>query len=348
MRKEETERIFTTLNCNNSRNKYYVYALCNGKIPFYIGKGSGWRILQHGRDADEFLDIVDDPDELPENTREKIKQIIENKDNLECVIIKWGLTENEAFACESALINLLDYAHNVNFSSLTNIVNGHATDAEKMSVADIKTKARTMEQFLNECAIPEIDISEIPGNDVIFIKINQLYNLCIESDGSADERKVGDAVRAMWRISANRKNSIKYIFALYRQRVVGIFKVLRASEPIGIEYQKNGMKDFPLFPAEAREMDLWKGKFASLDEAEQNLNRDDFARFKEKITIEAANKNKNIDALLKLERKRIFFTIEYGDENIPDELKKFMNCIIIDSKNPEFFKSQSPVQYKRQ
>ena len=229
MTKEEEKRIFQTIA--NAQLDYYVYALCNHNIPFYIGKGNGKRVLQHLEEANVKESMLNGSQE-DMKLSDKIKRIIAEKESVECVIIKWGLSEHEAFMCESALINLLNFSQGVKIDKLTNEVNGHASEAEKISRAEIKTKARTLKQFLNECAIQTKDVSEIPAN-VAFIKINTLYDKCLnKNDNSADKEKVKDAARAMWSIAAEKSKQIQYIFALYQQRVVGIFNVERISERV--------------------------------------------------------------------------------------------------------------------
>ena len=228
---EEQKRIFQTLT--SGKNKCYVYALCHkNHVPFYIGKGTGERVTQHITDADARMSVVDDG-KIPEDVSEKIRTIIQEGD-VECVIIKWGLSVNEAFMCESALINLLNFPN----VQLTNIVNGHASEEEKTSRSDVKTKARTLEQFLRECAIETRDISEIPV-PVVFVKINTLYEKCLNEDNSPDNQKIKETVRAMWSIGADVQKHVKYVFALYQQRVVGIFNVERISAPVADEWKAN-------------------------------------------------------------------------------------------------------------
>ena len=48
MDEQEKKRVFQTLSGGGTRNdNFYVYALCSGNVPFYIGKGRGERILNH-------------------------------------------------------------------------------------------------------------------------------------------------------------------------------------------------------------------------------------------------------------------------------------------------------------
>ena len=135
---EDQKRIFQTIEKYPGQD-YYVYALCDENIPFYIGKGKAERVLQHLKEADnrsveEAMQMADDESndiKNPQKNSEKIERIRVAGDNLQHVIIKWGLTEHEAFMCESALINLLKFSKDAVIEKLTNAVNGHASDSEK-------------------------------------------------------------------------------------------------------------------------------------------------------------------------------------------------------------------------
>ena len=341
----ELKRIFQALSCGEK--KYYVYALCDeNNVPFYIGKGCGERVMQHEADALKALTAPTKDIENKKEFSEKIQKLIEKKDRVQCVIIKWGLSEKEAFMCESALINLLAFARNVKIEALTNIVNGHASEAEKNSVADVATKARTLDQFLQECAIQSRDVNNIRTENgvpkVAFIKINELYRDCLNADGSADNEKIKDVVRAMWRISEWRCRKIEYIFALYQGRVVGVFKVAAAFAGVGKIYAKyNGLPDFPEFPHEARQIDLWKARFSSLTEARRELNDDDYNLFTSTLSAEAQGM-RTLDEQLNNTRRRAYFSVS---DDVPDELRQFFNHTVINTNNPNFFRYQSPVVF---
>lgn len=112
-RNDELTRLSYTLG-ENMEDRFYVYMLQddNGK-PFYIGKGQGGRVFCHENDADKLLEVIrsENGDRNVDYSKlsEKIKTIIKSSGKVEKVIIKWGLTENEAFMCESALMNMYDY-----------------------------------------------------------------------------------------------------------------------------------------------------------------------------------------------------------------------------------------------
>lgn len=181
-RNDELTRLSYTLG-ENMEDRFYVYMLQddNGK-PFYIGKGQGGRVFCHENDADKLLEVIrsENGDRNVDYSKlsEKIKTIIKSSGKVEKVIIKWGLTENEAFMCESALMNMYDHIFP---ETLTNISNGHASNAEKHSHAldGYKTKARNVQDFLDNVAIREVDFKEYCGNiPVVFITINKAIRLC--------------------------------------------------------------------------------------------------------------------------------------------------------------------------
>ena len=258
MTKEEEKRLVQTLDAGAS--KYYVYTLCKSDgTPFYIGKGAGARVLNHKDAAEQARGSIEADDTLTEEEKnekigrltDKFQAILRENESLQMFIIKWGLTESESFMCESALINLLAFVEGRTIVGLTNIVNGHTSKPEKASVADVKTKARTLSQFLQECAISQKDVSDV-RDGVVCIKINGFYLRCLNEDGTPDMEKVKESVRGAWKIHWSRRDKIKYIFALYCGRVVGIFHVTSPGRELGAAC-RNGAPDYPRFPVAIRE-----------------------------------------------------------------------------------------------
>lgn len=348
MTHEEEERVVRTLDAGTG--KYYVYALCkrNG-TPFYIGKGCGWRVFQHREAAQQAQESISSDDTLDETAKaakiaeltQKLRTIIEQERDLQMVVVKWGLTSNEAFMCESALINLLSFLKGKTIEELTNIVNGHASETEKNSPSDVKTKARSLETFLMECAIPERSIDDV-SERVVFVKINDFYPKCINQNGFADNEKVKDCVRGIWKIDRNRRNQIRYAFALYRRRAVGIFRIVRVSEGVGEEYH-SGLMGFPSFPPDARAMDRFIAQFPSVEEAERRLAPATFEAFREDLRKRKTPKRCTTEnAALSDWRKRVYFEL---DDTVPPELARFKNCLLKKDGDAGFFNTRGSIRF---
>ncbi len=192
--KQFSEKTLKTLN------GYYVYALIDPRTNqvFYIGKGTDNRIFAHEIESGK----------SPKSEKDKLKKIrdIENSGlDVKRIIINWGLTEDEAFASESSLINLMKYLSN---DALTNIVSGHHVH-ETLSVEEFELL------YGAECLKPE-DIQ----HNILIIKINKLYR----RDMTAKE--IYDVVRGQWRASLKtiKQKRIKYVFGVYNQLIVAVYK----------------------------------------------------------------------------------------------------------------------------
>ena len=342
MTTEEQSRIVQTLD--QGSNKYYVYALCKSDgTPFYIGKGCGCRVFDHENVAQLTRESIDSDDTLTEEAKadkiarqtEKMQTILAQDGDPVKVIIKWGLSEHEALMCESSLINMLGFMANrqVSCRALTNIINGHASKQEKDSVADVKTRAREVNTFLKECAIPERGIENIESR-VAFIKINKLYHECFDNNGNVEDWKVRECARGCWPVAEIKRDQIEYIFALYRRRVVGIYHVNRVW-PVTTPTQE----DFPDFPPDIRGMDRWLSRFASIEDAQQELAADNFERFLKRLDKEDKTEE---EVLTQFRCRRVYFSV---DDNVPESLRAYMNTLLTKNNSGEFLKSQWPVQY---
>ena len=185
--------------CENSEQKYYVYALIDPRDEkvFYIGKGTDERLFCHEKESDK----------SPESQIEKLKKIEEiekNALNVKRVILHYGLTESQAFAAEAALINLLNFKQE---TKLSNIVAGHGVH-----------EALTVEDFELRHGAERLKAEDIKHN-ILVIKINQLFYW------GMSEEEIYEATRGNWVVSLNRvRNDIEYVFAVYNKLVVGVYK----------------------------------------------------------------------------------------------------------------------------
>lgn len=180
-------------------DKFYVYILRdsgNGEV-FYVGKGKGNRIFSHETEAKSAL----------QTDKEKLSRIheIEKRGNhVEHIIIHYGLSESEAFSAESALLNYIKY---ISPHTLTNFQSGHHS-----------TPAMNAETFNDFYGAKELLVEDIE-ECVIVIKINRTYTM-----GQSPE-DIKDFVRGHWKLNINRATKAKYIFALFRGWIVGVYEI---------------------------------------------------------------------------------------------------------------------------
>ena len=136
--------------------KYYVYLLkdpINDEI-FYVGKGTGNRIFSHLNFA---LANPDRSDKL-----NKIRAIRRRGEEVEHIILRHGLSENEALEVEAAILDFVDF---LEIEGLTNLVKGRESEERGyISVAqkgEIKRRIskETLTQILEEHIISE-DVSK--------------------------------------------------------------------------------------------------------------------------------------------------------------------------------------------
>lgn len=160
---------------------YYVYILSDPRtgLPFYVGKGKGNRINQHLLGA-----LKNKKSEV-----DKINRIHEiQNEGLEVwhEVMRYGLTENEAFEVESALI---DY---IGLDSLTNIVKGHHTyDKGRANLKEIRLKYQAKEAIFNE--------------SVLLISINNTFQLGMSPS------EIYRVSQGHWKIDLNRANKIDVV-----------------------------------------------------------------------------------------------------------------------------------------
>ena len=225
----------------DSLRKFYVYALCERaadgrRIPFYIGKGTDDRVWAHERGEIKEKELIkkecsDNSDEYDDRVKElsdkykKIGQIKAEGNEIEKIIVKCGLTEYEAFMCESTLINIFEMqglVYDSNESQLTNIVNGHASLFEKL--AGIETKARPVDEFAPKCKKPLV-INEIDEEyQVVKGKRILLQNIKMSFPKCKNNKDIRDSVSGNWVLKSDCLNP-EYVFAINQSRIEGVYKV---------------------------------------------------------------------------------------------------------------------------
>ncbi len=349
MTQTEINRMVQTLG--EGRDRYYVYALClKDNTPFYIGKGQSRRVFDHAQNAKDAKQYIDEDDSLTDDEKQqrinelapKLRTILSLGNEYKPVIIKWGLTQHEAFMCESSLINLWSFYDSTHAKKgLTNLVNGHASEREEASVADIKTRARTAMQFLDECAIAEKAVDNLTEK-VVFIKINDFYPRCLTNEGTPDMIKVRESVRGLWRIHVSRRDRIEYVFALYHGRVVGIFHVTGVSRSASEECQ-NGANDFPEFPVDTREAEKLCLRYDSIDDARRGLSALEFSKVDKFLSsIKERKKDKTKEDIFNELKGRVYLHV---DDDVPQHISLYMNSIVTRGGSPKEFSGQNPIHY---
>lgn len=132
---------------------YYVYGLKDPRDTtiFYIGKGVGNRIFQHVEDSHE--------SDLETKKLDRIREIKREGYNVQHLVLRHGMTEDEAFTVESTLIDLFLFQG----QQMTNLVQGHNVQAQGI---------RTVDEI---CRLYEPENLEELCHPVAIININKRY-----------------------------------------------------------------------------------------------------------------------------------------------------------------------------
>jgi len=169
--------------------EYYVYLYVDPRddLPFYVGKGKGNRLLAHLGNTTE---------------TEKARRITElRKLGLQPAIeiLKYGLSESEAFLIESASIELLGV------SQLTNRVKGHHAEQQGRGRLD---------DIIQELDAEDITIT----HPVILINISRLYRY------GMSETELYDATRGVWKVGSRCTNA-DFAFCVYGGIVRAVYSI---------------------------------------------------------------------------------------------------------------------------
>jgi uncharacterized protein len=171
---------------------YYVYTLADpeGKI-FYVGKGAGNRIFAH---LNEAIEHPRESDKL-----NKIREIHAAGCEIKYEIIRHGLTENEAFEVEAAIIDF------IGLNELTNVVAGH----------NMERRGRmTIHEIIASYEAKPVVITE----PVILIIVNKLFERNITPD------RLYEITRGNW-VVGERRNKAKYACCVYRSVIREVYKI---------------------------------------------------------------------------------------------------------------------------
>lgn len=174
---------------------HYVYALIDPRdgLPFYVGKGCGSRINKH---------LFDARSKEKEETKklERIHEIESQKLEVGTLVLRHGMTEQEAFEVESAIIEV------IGIDNLTNIVMGHDADERGIrSLKDLEIYYQAKPAIFDE--------------PVLLININDKYLQCKNSED------IYEATRSAWKVSATRVAGIKIVCTTYKGIIREVFYV---------------------------------------------------------------------------------------------------------------------------
>lgn len=178
--------------------KYYVYMLLDpkGNEPFYVGKGIDNRIFNHLDCALTDIDTLTAKYAI-------IREIIRSGKNVKHVIVRHGLTQNEAYQIEASLIDSLRYCGLL----LSNIVGGHnSIEKGLMTSEEIK-------RLYNAQPIDKI------GKDCILININKKY------ERGKGGQSIYNATKETWTIKKSKLDQLKYVLSEYRGLIVEVYEV---------------------------------------------------------------------------------------------------------------------------
>jgi uncharacterized protein len=178
--------------------KYYVYMLLDPEDnkPFYVGKGVDNRVFNHLECALNDIDAS--------NAKyHKIREINQKRQAVKHIILRHGLSENEAYQIEASLIDTLTYCGLL----LSNKVGGH-NSVEKGLMTSEEIKRLYNAQPLDKIA-----------DDCILININRKYKRGIGG------QSIYQATKETWTIRKNKLPQLKYVLSEYRGLIVEVFKI---------------------------------------------------------------------------------------------------------------------------
>lgn len=196
---------------------YYVYALIDprGDTIFYVGKGTGQRLLAHGWEAHMAADGRRHSEKI-----ERIKAIRRAGLEPRIDVMRHGIVdEDDAFMVEAVLIDCLG------IDNLTNKPRGHGVEKGRY----------TLDELVRRYGAPRFQIDAPPA---LLVRLGYWQDEKVEiepghyrsgygyRDGMTDV-EMGDSVRAWWNISPGsvKARKTEYAVAVHEGITRGVFKI---------------------------------------------------------------------------------------------------------------------------
>jgi hypothetical protein len=193
---------------------FYVYVLVDPRdaAPFYVGKGTGERLLAHGFAAD----LEEERGQSAKTAR--IHEIRDDGSEPVVEVVRHGLTEAEAFLVEAALIDTLP--------NLTNIVRGH----------DVERGRTPLMELVSRYGAPPLQAIEPP---VLMIRLTPKWKPLKEEIEKGYQRagagsypgmtrtELYDAVRAWWKLSPEsvERRQVRHVVAVIAGITRAIYEI---------------------------------------------------------------------------------------------------------------------------
>jgi len=178
----------------------YVYALRDprdGGQVFYVGKGTGDRLLSHKKFSDENPDVATEK-------LDRIKEIESAGFEVEHLLLRTGLeSDEEALKVEQAVID----AYAAAGLELTNLVKGHHSDTHGLT---------TLTAFVQAHGAEPMGQLNLP---IVMFKIQNKWNPTLDAAG------IYKATREHWVVGSNTRTSAKYAFGVAYGIIRGIYRI---------------------------------------------------------------------------------------------------------------------------
>lgn len=180
--------------CAGAHLGNYVYLLVDPRdgVIFYVGKGSGDRVLDHEREA------LAGGKGCNDKKCDRIRAIHASGHEVKKLILRHGLNRDEALMLESAVIDLLS------LPALCNKVDGH--DPEDCGL-------KSLDELMEKYTCGDVDVDNLRDNLV-----------CLNVDASLRGKDLYERIHTGWPAAKEEADKADYVLAEHNCVVIGVFK----------------------------------------------------------------------------------------------------------------------------